>query len=66
MNICLSETDANVSLEQDEYIVAEEDGNVTVCAVLTGGILDRAVAVNVSTSQYTALGKIDSDIAKAF
>ena len=38
------------------YVVAEEDGIVTVCAILTGGVLDRAVAVNVSTSDDTALG----------
>ena len=30
---------------------------VTVCAILTGGVLDRAVTVNVSTSDDTALGK---------
>ena len=57
MMILYSLTDANVSLERDVYVVAEEDGIVTVCAILTGGVLDRAVAINVSTSDDTAIGK---------
>ena len=50
-------TDANVSLERDVYVVAEEDGIVTLCAILTGGVLERAVSVNVSSPYDTALGK---------
>ncbi len=41
--------DAYVNLDQDAYSVHESDGNVSVCAVLLGGVLGREVAVNITT-----------------
>ncbi len=39
-----------MSLALDAYNVAENDGSVSVCAVLLGGELAREVAVNITTT----------------
>ncbi len=38
-----------MNLDQDAYSVYESDGDVSVCAVLLGGMLGREVAVNITT-----------------
>ena len=38
-----------MNLDQDAYSVYESDGNVSVCAVLLGGVLGREVAVKITT-----------------
>ncbi len=38
-----------MNLDQDAYSVYESDGNVSVCAVLLGGVLGREVAVDITT-----------------
>ena len=41
----------------DLYEVDEDEGNVTVCAQLLEGILERNVTVYLSTGNLTAFGK---------
>lgn len=57
--------DANVTLRRREYEVLEGyDELVTVCAELVEGILERGVAVAISTSDDTAVGElINNNIA---
>ena len=45
-----------VGFEYPSYLVAEDSGNVTVCATATGQ-LAREVTVTLSTSDETAMGK---------
>ena len=50
--------DANVTLQSEEYEVLEGyDEVATVCVELTEGILERGVAVAMSTSDDTAIGE---------
>ena len=57
--------DANVTLQREEYEVLEGNDEVaTLCAELTGGILERGVVVSMSTSDDTAIGEhIDNNSA---
>ena len=45
-----------VGFEYPSYLVAEDSGNVSVCATLTGQ-LAQAVTVTLSTSDETAIGE---------
>ena len=45
-----------VGFEYPSYLVAEDSGNVSVCATLTGQ-LARDVTVTLSTSDETAMGE---------
>ena len=46
-----------MSLSDLLYETCEDDGVVTVCAVLLDGELERVVTVNLSTYDATAIGK---------
>ena len=56
---------ATVSLVQSAYEADEGDGNVTVCAELVDGILERSVTVYLSTANLTAFGKLQAIIGPA-
>jgi hypothetical protein len=49
--------DATVSLSDWLYESGEDEGAVTVCAVLVDGELERVVTVYLSTDDATAVGK---------
>ncbi len=57
-----------MSLALDAYNVAENDGSVSVCAVLLGGELAREVAVNITTTDTagTATGACVHNILSQF
>lgn len=54
-----------MTLQREEYEVLEGyDDVATVCVELTEGILERGVAVAISTSDATAIGEhIENNIA---
>lgn len=57
-DLCTLYAVANVSLTEELYEVDEDDGNVTVCAELLEGILERPVTVYFSTEDLTAVGEL--------
>lgn len=50
---------AVVSLDQDAYLVDEDEGSAMVCIQLVDGILERSIAGNISTVSLTATGKLN-------
>ena len=50
-------TVAVINLQQDTYSVAECDGSVAVCVILSSA-LDRNVSVTLTTADFTAQGQL--------
>jgi hypothetical protein len=48
-----------ISLEAETYFVNEEDGSITVCAVVNGGSLSSSVVVTITTLSSTATSPDD-------
>ena len=55
-NVCLM-TVAVINLQQDTYSVAESDGSVEVCLILSS-VVDRNVSVTLTTADLTAQGEL--------
>ena len=55
-NVCLM-TVAVINLRQDTYSVAESDGSVEVCLILSS-VVDRNVSVTLTTADLTAQGEL--------
>ena len=46
-----------MSLSDELVEVDEDSGNVTLCAVLIDGVLERGITVYLSTDDISAIGK---------
>ena len=55
-NVCLM-TVAVINSQQDTYSVAESDGSVEVCLILSS-VVDRNVSVTLTTADLTAQGEL--------
>ena len=53
---CMPCAVVTVTVQQPSYPVQESAGSVTVCAILSGVTLERALLVDVMTQDGTAMG----------